>query len=341
MVRAPRCCSSARPRTGSAVPAAATIQCVAQGEERFAASQGGTPSKLDFRRISQFQGSISRGGTPVANLTAGSLTYTNNLERIETIRSDGKIDGADPTVASLTGTIEVPLRRYRADRSCLQRHRGGSRLRLSDQRRPLAHPQGPRGLSAEADAGRRGPGGRAGELRLPGCAQRDGRAHAHLRGPPCRRGRQPGQGRSHLGGRQRRAHDQEDKPRLRSSLARARHLERSGFEPAASDAAVERGSRRRRRCCRRWRPGCVGQALDRRGGLDRQDGGQAWRRHRGPAGTAVRRSACLCRANNPGHGPATVHPARRGGGQGDGRSQGRSQADEHRAQGPARQHAPF
>ena len=87
--------------------AAATIQCVAQGEERFAASQGGTPTKLDFRRISQFQGSISRGGAAVANLTAGSLAYANNLEKIETIRSDGLIDGADPTVASLTGSIEV------------------------------------------------------------------------------------------------------------------------------------------------------------------------------------------------------------------------------------------
>ena len=87
--------------------AAATIQCVAQGEQRFNASQGGTPTKLDFRRISQFQGSISRGGAAVANLTAGSLTYANNLEKIETIRSDGLIDGADPTVASLTGTIEV------------------------------------------------------------------------------------------------------------------------------------------------------------------------------------------------------------------------------------------
>ena len=87
--------------------AAATIQCVAQGETRFAASQGGTPSKFDFRRISQFQGSISRGGAAVANLTAGSLTYANNLEKIETIRSDGLIDGADPTVASLTGSIEV------------------------------------------------------------------------------------------------------------------------------------------------------------------------------------------------------------------------------------------
>ena len=87
--------------------AAATIQCVAQGETRFAASQGGTPTKFDFRRISQFQGSISRGGTAVANLTAGSLTYANNLEKIETIRSDGLIEGADPTVASLTGNIEV------------------------------------------------------------------------------------------------------------------------------------------------------------------------------------------------------------------------------------------
>jgi len=87
--------------------AAATISCVAQGEERFTASQGGAPTKLDFARISQFQGSISRAGSPVANLTAGSLAYANNLEKIETIRSDGLIDGADPTVASLTGTIEV------------------------------------------------------------------------------------------------------------------------------------------------------------------------------------------------------------------------------------------
>ena len=87
--------------------AAATIQCVAQGETRFNASQGGAPEKLDFKRISQFQGSISRAGATVANLTGGSLTYANNLEKIETIRSDGLIDGADPTVASLTGNIEV------------------------------------------------------------------------------------------------------------------------------------------------------------------------------------------------------------------------------------------
>ena len=87
--------------------AAATLQCVAQGENRFNSSQGGTPSTLAFQRVSQFQGAISRGGSSIANLTAGSLTYSNNLEKIETIRSDGKIDGADPTVAALTGRIDV------------------------------------------------------------------------------------------------------------------------------------------------------------------------------------------------------------------------------------------
>jgi hypothetical protein len=87
--------------------AAATINAIAQGETRNGTSQGGTSSTLAFNRISQFQGSIKQAGTAVANLTSGSFTYSNNLEKIETIRSDGLIDGADPTVASLSGRIDV------------------------------------------------------------------------------------------------------------------------------------------------------------------------------------------------------------------------------------------
>jgi len=87
--------------------AAATLGVIAQGETRFASSRGGTPTTLTFSRISQFQSSITRGGAPVGNLTSGSLTYSNNLEKIETIRSDGLIEGADPTVAALTGRIDV------------------------------------------------------------------------------------------------------------------------------------------------------------------------------------------------------------------------------------------
>jgi Phage tail tube protein len=88
-------------------PAAATINAIAQGETRFGTTQGGTPTSLTFSRISQFQGSIKRAGNPVGNLTGGAVTYSNNLEKIETIRDDGLIEGADPTIAALTGRIDV------------------------------------------------------------------------------------------------------------------------------------------------------------------------------------------------------------------------------------------
>jgi Phage tail tube protein len=94
-------------------PAAATISAIAQGETRFGTTKGGTPTSLTFSRISQFQGSIKRAGDPVGNLTGGSVTYSNNLE-IETIRDDGLIEGAEPTIAALTGrmgTCASPIRR--------------------------------------------------------------------------------------------------------------------------------------------------------------------------------------------------------------------------------------
>jgi hypothetical protein len=75
-------------------PDAATINAIAQGETRFGTSQGGTPTSLTFSRISQFQGSIKRAGSPVGNLTGGYVTYSNNLEKIETIRDQSTHDAA-------------------------------------------------------------------------------------------------------------------------------------------------------------------------------------------------------------------------------------------------------
>ncbi len=44
---------------------------------------------------------------PLGNVVSAEITYANNLDRIETIRADGRIDGADPSIAALTGRIEV------------------------------------------------------------------------------------------------------------------------------------------------------------------------------------------------------------------------------------------
>jgi hypothetical protein len=104
----------------------ATFNAIGQGETKSNASQGGTPATLAFKRFGQFQGQVKLDGAPLANLTGANLTYTNNLERIETIRSDGKIDGADPTIAALTGAIEVRF----ADTALLDKATSGEPVAL-------------------------------------------------------------------------------------------------------------------------------------------------------------------------------------------------------------------
>ena len=69
--------------------------------------QRGTPAALGLKRFGHFNGAITRNGTALGNVVSADITYANNLDRIETIRSDGRIDGADPSIAALTGTIEV------------------------------------------------------------------------------------------------------------------------------------------------------------------------------------------------------------------------------------------
>jgi hypothetical protein len=72
-----------------------------------AATAAGAPTDFALKRFGHFNGSITRNGTPLGNVVSAEITYANNLDRIETIRADGRIDGADPSIAALTGRIEV------------------------------------------------------------------------------------------------------------------------------------------------------------------------------------------------------------------------------------------
>ena len=85
----------------------ATARLVAQGETVGATSSAGTPAELELKRFGHFNGAISRNGSALGNIVSAEITYANNLDRIETIRADGRIDGADPSIAALTGRIEV------------------------------------------------------------------------------------------------------------------------------------------------------------------------------------------------------------------------------------------
>jgi hypothetical protein len=92
---------------GQEGPANARLQLVAQGEERFAATVDASPDAFSLRRFSQGRGFIRRGGSALAGVTGGSLTFSNNLERVRVIREDGRIEAADPTFASAEGSMSV------------------------------------------------------------------------------------------------------------------------------------------------------------------------------------------------------------------------------------------
>ena len=85
----------------------ATASIVAQGENIATSTAAGTPINIALKRFGHFNGAITRNGANIGNVVSADLTYANNIDRIETIRADGKIDGADPSIAALTGNVVV------------------------------------------------------------------------------------------------------------------------------------------------------------------------------------------------------------------------------------------
>ncbi len=91
-------------RSGSAN---ATLNIIAQGETRFASTQGGTPTSRVYKPFSQFNGSIKRNNISLANITGAQFTYSNGMQAVPTIRNDALIEGVDPTTISVNGSIDV------------------------------------------------------------------------------------------------------------------------------------------------------------------------------------------------------------------------------------------
>jgi len=85
----------------------ATMSLIAQGESADNADRDLSPTTYAPLRFGSFQGTVRRDGSALSNVISAEITYPNGLDRIETIRSDGRIEGADPGMAALTGRVEV------------------------------------------------------------------------------------------------------------------------------------------------------------------------------------------------------------------------------------------
>ncbi|MBK3397660.1 MULTISPECIES: phage tail tube protein [Methylobacterium] len=88
----------------------ATLGLIAQGENKLVASAAGTLAEASVERFSPFQGAITRGGQPLGSVVSADFTYTNNLDKVEVIRGDGRIEDADPGMVGMSGNIAVRFR---------------------------------------------------------------------------------------------------------------------------------------------------------------------------------------------------------------------------------------
>ena len=85
----------------------ATMSLIAQGETKATSSGAGTPSEAAIERFSQFMGEIKRDGTALGHIVSAELMYSNNLDKVEVIRPDGRIEDADPAMVAVTGNVTV------------------------------------------------------------------------------------------------------------------------------------------------------------------------------------------------------------------------------------------
>lgn len=85
----------------------ATLDLIAQGENTGAASLAGTLDEYAIERFSQFAGLVQRDGVPLGKVESASIRISNNLDKDESIRPDGRIGGADPGMLAVTGEIVV------------------------------------------------------------------------------------------------------------------------------------------------------------------------------------------------------------------------------------------
>jgi hypothetical protein len=71
------------------------------------ATSGDTPTSAAYTAFNKAQGSITRSGSALAQVTGARLTYANGMEAVRTIRADRRVEGVDPGVARCTGQITV------------------------------------------------------------------------------------------------------------------------------------------------------------------------------------------------------------------------------------------
>lgn len=86
----------------------AALSLIAQGEvDPTTASVAGSLTSLAGPRFAQATGAVTSDGASLGNVVSANLAFSNNLDKAEVIRNDGRIGGVDPGVTAFNGDVTI------------------------------------------------------------------------------------------------------------------------------------------------------------------------------------------------------------------------------------------
>lgn len=84
-----------------------SMPMIARAETPDTESNAGSPTSLSYRRFSPRAVTVNRNGSALANVLSMDMTYSNGLEAVRTVASDGNIAGAERAKGSFTCSYTV------------------------------------------------------------------------------------------------------------------------------------------------------------------------------------------------------------------------------------------
>lgn len=107
--------------------ATCSLVCIGETEPVAATVGAASPTEFAVARFPQATGYVKKDGVAIGSVVSADFAYSNNLEKVETIQEDGRIEDSDPGMVQMSGTVTVRFK----DLALLEAATAGTPIELS------------------------------------------------------------------------------------------------------------------------------------------------------------------------------------------------------------------